>query len=286
MKKKMQVLMVGTVAALLIVGGGSAIGWNHAWAAAPVATSTPNPDAASDQPAPKPPREDGQRKPPGQGKPKKDERKDDRPCPDSSAPDAAPAPGAEGRGGRPAPAPGGSGGPRGPQAPAAEPQGDQTVAVSGGYETDPVDHGRPVVLIAAALGVPTEVFREAFSGVKPAGLDRGPTAEEAQKNKAALMSVLSPYGITNERLDEVSNYYRYNGSKGQLWQHQSATAKAIVTDGVLTGVEITNPGSGYTSAPTIKVKAPNGTIVNAVATVAYTNDFRTNGSLTSITLQP
>lgn len=160
------------------------------------------------------------------------------------------------------------------------------MAISGGFETDPVDHGRPVVLIAAALGVPTEVFREAFSGVKPAGLDRGPTAEEAQRNKAALMSVLASYGITNERLDEVSNYYRYNGSKGQLWKHERATATAVVTDGVLTGITITNPGSGYTSNPTIKVKGPDGTIVNAVATIAYTNDFRTNGSIASITLQP
>src|SRR4051794_23144238 len=79
---------------------------------------------------------------------------------------------------------------------------------SGGHDTDPRDHGRPVVLIAAALGVKTEVFREAFSGVTPAG-DRRPTGDEARRNKAALMKVLQPLGITNERLDEVSNYYRY-----------------------------------------------------------------------------
>ncbi|MBW7459054.1 hypothetical protein K0U00_33890, partial [Paenibacillus sepulcri] len=88
--------------------------------------------------------------------------------------------------------------------------GDTSVVISGGFDTDPVDHGRPVVLIAAALGVPTEVFREAFSGVTPAGAGSGgPTAEEAQQNKAALLKVLGSYGITNERLDEVSNYYRY-----------------------------------------------------------------------------
>ena len=44
---------------------------------------------------------------------------------------------------------------------------DVTVTIASGLETDPVDNGRPVVLIAAALGVPTEVFREAFSGVTP-----------------------------------------------------------------------------------------------------------------------
>lgn len=42
------------------------------------------------------------------------------------------------------------------------------VVFSGGHETVGVDHGRPVVLIAAALGVKDEVFREAFSHVHPA----------------------------------------------------------------------------------------------------------------------
>src|SRR5688500_17958881 len=43
-----------------------------------------------------------------------------------------------------------------------------TVTISGGHQTDARDNGRPVVLIAAALGVPTEVFRTALSGVTPA----------------------------------------------------------------------------------------------------------------------
>src|SRR2546429_5507803 len=82
------------------------------------------------------------------------------------------------------------------------------VTFSGGHGTDPKDGGRPVVLVAAALGVKPEVFREAFSGVTPA---RGgkPSKEEARRNKAALMKVLKPHGVTNERLDEVSDYYRY-----------------------------------------------------------------------------
>jgi hypothetical protein len=42
------------------------------------------------------------------------------------------------------------------------------VVFSGGHDTVVVDRGRPVVLIAAALGVPDEVFREAFSHVRPA----------------------------------------------------------------------------------------------------------------------
>ncbi|KQX67143.1 hypothetical protein [Paenibacillus sp. Root444D2] len=164
-------------------------------------------------------------------------------------------------------------------------QADNSVVISGGFNTDPQDHGRPIVLIAAALGVPTAVFREAFRGVTPAGLDSGPTSEQAQQNKAALLKVLAPYGITNERLDEVSNYYRYNGRKSDTWQKTQATATAIVTNGiVMTGVTITNPGAGYSSNPTITVTGPNGTFT-ATATLAYTKDFKTNGSISAITIK-
>ena len=163
--------------------------------------------------------------------------------------------------------------------------GTVSVTISGGYETDPQDHGRPVVLIAAALGVPTEVFREAFSGVTPAELSSGgPNAEEAQSNKAALLKVLAPYGITNDRLDEVSNYYRYNGQKSKTWKITPATASAIVKDGVVTGINILNPGSGYSSAPTITIKTPSGT-TTAKATVAYSKDFAKNGSISAISLK-
>ncbi|WP_141504730.1 hypothetical protein [Paenibacillus luteus] len=164
-------------------------------------------------------------------------------------------------------------------------QNGYTISITGGYETDAVDHGRPVVLIAAALGVPTEVFRKAFSGVTPAGANSdGPTSEEAQANKAALLKVLVPYGITNERLDEVSNYYRYNGSKCEVWTHTAATATTLLTDGVVTGIKITNAGAGYSSNPTIKITGPSGTFT-AVATLAFSTDLKTNGSLASITLQ-
>jgi hypothetical protein len=158
-----------------------------------------------------------------------------------------------------------------------------TVVISGGFDTDPQDHGRPVVLIAAALGVPTEVFREAFSGVTPAGAgSSGPSKEEAQQNKAALLKVLAPYGTTNDRLDEVSNYYRYNGVKGEVWKRTLATA--TVTNGVVTGITITNPGAGYTSNPTVTVTGPTGK-VTATAKLAYTKEFKTNGSISAITIK-
>ena len=162
-------------------------------------------------------------------------------------------------------------------------QGALTITISGGHATDPRDKGRPVVLIASALGVTSDVFREAFSGVTPAGLERGPTQEEAQRNKAALLKVLAPYGITNDRLDEVSNFYRYNGQTSKTWRVTPATVKAIETNGVVTGLQIINPGAGYSSTPTITVKGPKGT-VTASTTVSYTQDFQTNGSLATVTL--
>src|SRR3954469_9408986 len=88
------------------------------------------------------------------------------------------------------------------------------VIFSVGHETDPRDHGRPVVLIAAALKVRPEVFRQAFSGVTPAR-GRRPTGDEQRRNKDALLKVLAPYHVSNERLNEVSDYYRYQPQKGQ-----------------------------------------------------------------------
>ena len=161
--------------------------------------------------------------------------------------------------------------------------GEVQVIITGGHETNPIDHGRPVVLIASMLGVPEEVFREAFSGVSPAGAGEEPNPIQVRLNKSALMDVLGPYGVTNDQLDEVSNYYRYNGSAGETWPQVPATAEVILTDGVITGIEITNPGSGYTSTPTITLLNSDRT---ATATLSFTNEFSTNGSISAITLDP
>src|SRR5690606_8516516 len=90
------------------------------------------------------------------------------------------------------------------------------VVFTKGHEIGRNDFGRPVVLIAAGLGVSPEIFRKAFSGVTPAK-GRRPTREEARKNKTALLKVLAPHGVTNARLDEVSDYYRYHPERGELW---------------------------------------------------------------------
>jgi hypothetical protein len=158
------------------------------------------------------------------------------------------------------------------------------VIFSGGYETVGVDRGRPVILIAAALNVPPEVFRKAFSGVHPAQRDGGPTQDEAQANKRVLMDALSPYGVTDERLNTVSNYYRYRRDKGEMWRTTPATAYAIVRNGVVTGITITNAGSGYSSSPEVSLSGmPN---VHLTATLSFGTDFDKNGSVKEIKIAP
>ena len=158
------------------------------------------------------------------------------------------------------------------------------VEFSGGYETDPVDHGRPVRLIAGALGVASEVFRDAFSRVNPAPAGSLPDHERVRENKEALMSVLGPFGITDDRLDDVSDQYRYVPGRGGLWPHQAATAYAIVKDGAVTRFEVTDPGYGYNAPPKIKVPGIDGSAFEAlfVAELSFGPDFAKNGSIFSI----
>jgi hypothetical protein len=153
------------------------------------------------------------------------------------------------------------------------------VTFSGGHETDPKDRGRPVVLIAAALGVKTEVFREAFNGVKPAK-DGKPSKEEAERNKETLMKVLKPHGVTNERLDEVSDYYRYKPGKGNLWKTTPAKAYAVLEDGKVKRVVVTDPGSGYSSAPKATVQGMEN--LGLKVTIQFNKEFKKNGSISSI----
>lgn len=157
------------------------------------------------------------------------------------------------------------------------------VVFSGGHDTDSRDRGRPVVLVASALGVKPEVFREAFSGVRPAGPGSGgPTREEAHANKAVLMSALGKYGITNERLDEVSNYYRYPPGSRELWRNKPAVANALVKNGVVTGFEVVDAGAGYTTPPTVSV--PGVAAVTAKVELSFGKKLERNGSISAITI--
>jgi hypothetical protein len=152
--------------------------------------------------------------------------------------------------------------------------------IIGGHATDPRDNGRPVVLIAAALGVPAEVFRTAFSSVTPAAAGEEPDPAQVQRNKAALLAVLAPYGVTNERLDAVSNHYRYQGSAGELWTRKAATAQAVLRGGKVVSVKLLSAGAGYSSTPKVTVPGVPDAVVKA--TVGHGTDMSANGGVTAL----
>ena len=171
------------------------------------------------------------------------------------------------------------------QSTTAAPTGSTRVSVTfvGGYDTDPRDHGRPVALVAGALGVPPEVFRAAFTRVHPAPAGGGgPSEAQARDNKRVLMDALAPYGITNERLDAVSNQYRYARSRGERWPTRPTAAYATVENGRVTGFVVTDGGCGYNSPPTVAV--PGANRVSGVVRLAFGPDFEKNGSVAAISL--
>lgn len=156
------------------------------------------------------------------------------------------------------------------------------VVFSEGHETVGEDRGRPVVLVAGALGVAPEVFREAFSHVHPAGAGERPGDQQVRDNKAALMKALGKYGVTNDKLDAASNYYRYVRSRGEMWPTKPAVANAVVQNGVVTGIELVSGGSGYSSPPVVTVPGVEG--VNVKVELTFSKKFDKNGSVSAITV--
>lgn len=155
------------------------------------------------------------------------------------------------------------------------------VTLTGGFEIRSDDYGRPVPLYASMLGVTPSVFRHAFSGVRPSHT-HSPTVAEQQANKAALLSVLGPYGVTNDEMDAVADHYRFDSLKGQTWPHRAARAVAVISNGTVTAIRIVNPGVGYPYPPSVSIPGfPN---LEATATVVFTRDFATNGHIGSISL--
>ena len=154
------------------------------------------------------------------------------------------------------------------------------VEITGGHTTEPEDNGRPVELIASVLGLDSSVFREAFSHVSPAPAGAEPDPAQVTLNKSALLASLAPYGVTNDELDRVSNYYRYNATAGESWPVTPASARAVVRDGVVVEVLIDDRGAGYTSAPDITIPGfPNTPLA---VSLAFTRDTATNGHIESI----
>ncbi|MFG0290994.1 MAG: hypothetical protein ACF8CQ_22690 [Rhodopirellula sp. JB044] len=164
---------------------------------------------------------------------------------------------------------------------AMTPPSKGTVIIESGYETDPRDGGRPVKLIAAALGVDEEIFRDAFSNVRPA---RGghPTAQRAQANKEVLMNALEPHGVTNDRLDEVSNWYRYRPESGELWQHREAKLTPVIEKEQLVSIRVDDGGAGYLSTPEIRVAGFDN--VRLQCELEFSEDLENNGQITSVTI--
>jgi hypothetical protein len=162
--------------------------------------------------------------------------------------------------------------------------GRVVLTFSGGHDTVGEDRGRPVILIAAALNASPEVFRDAFRSVKPAPAGQQPDPAQVRLNKQTLMRSLAPYGVTDERLNTVSNYYRYSRSRGEMWRITPAAGYATVQNGGVTGITVTNGGSGYSSAPDVSINGmPN---VSLAATLSFGTDLAKNGSIQQIKIQP
>ncbi len=167
--------------------------------------------------------------------------------------------------------------------PKANAAGEETIQLkfSGGDETDPRDRGRPVALVAGGLGVAPQVFRDAFRQVKPAPAGQEPEPAQVRQNKAALMAALSKYKVTNDELDRVSNFYRYPPGGKKSWPMKSAAGYAVVVDGTIKSVVITEHGFGYNAAPAVSV--PGHPALALEAKLDFNRDLKKNGSVSSVT---
>jgi hypothetical protein len=96
------------------------------------------------------------------------------------------------------------------------------------------------------------------------------------------MDGLGKYGITNDRINTVSNFYRYAAWEGGIWRNKPAVANALVKDGAIIGYEITYGGYGYTTPPTVSVPGLDGTL--AKVELSFGKEFETNGAVSAITI--
>ncbi len=120
--------------------------------------------------------------------------------------------------------------------------------------------------------------------VKPAPGGQRPDPKQVQLNKKALLEALGKFGVTNERLDEVSDFYRYPPGDRELWKHADAVVKATVVEGKVTGFQIESGGAGYTTIPQVSVAGLGKMAVKV--TLHFGSDLARNGSIESIQLAP
>ena len=139
-----------------------------------------------------------------------------------------------------------------------------------------------MVLIAAALKVPTEVFRKAFSGVTPAAGGQEPEAGQVHRNKETLLCVPAPTASPTTNLTRSPTITDTAAAKERCGEMSPAAATAIIHDGVVTGFTITNAGSANSSPPGISIAGMDDP--NAKVKLHFGTDFRTNGSIQEITL--
>jgi hypothetical protein len=91
-----------------------------------------------------------------------------------------------------------------------------------------------------------------------------------------------PHGVTNDRLDKVSNYYRYRSERDELWKVVPAEAYAVVEKGRITKIVVTEPGSGYSSPPRAVVEGFEETRLDV--SIQFHKDLQKNGSIESVEL--
>ena len=91
------------------------------------------------------------------------------------------------------------------------------------------------------------------------------------------MKVLKPLGVNNDRLDEVSNYYRYQPQRGELWKTTPADGHAVVENGKIKRVVVTEPGSGYSTPPQATAQGMETTMLKVK--LHFDKDLKKNGSV-------
>ena len=98
------------------------------------------------------------------------------------------------------------------------------------------------------------------------------------------MKVLGPHQVTNDRLDEVSNYYRYRPQEDELWPTQEAQAYAMVECGEIKKLVVTRGGSGYSSPPKATVKGFEK--VKLQTKLKFGKALNKNGSVVAVEVAP
>ncbi len=115
--------------------------------------------------------------------------------------------------------------------------------------------------------------------MRPACGGSEPSASRVRANKTVLRAAPAAHGVTNERLDTVSDYYRYAPGRNSLWTNRPAVASALVKDGAIIGYKLLHDGSGYTTPPVARVTGfPHA---HPTVSLVFGTNLAANGSILS-----